>query len=214
MPSVVRKLEHDPPPLHLRCPVPRSMADVIMAALDREPTARPTADQFAQRLAATDEIAVVAPPPPSSKRIARIAVGVALIAVCLLAFAILTRVRDTSEPKPAVFASPRVNRPTTPKPKPPVVAPAPAPEPTPIPEPAAPEPPAELAAPTAPDPWTDDRETSQLFDHDGNLVDDDTAKKMLQELERDARTEIDGVRRSDRRGKRRWRPRAPRDPFY
>ena len=215
MPSVVRKLEHDPPPLHLRCPVPRTMADAIMAALARDPSARPTADQFAQQLAATEEIAVVVPP-PRPRHIARVAVGVALLAVCLLAFAILTRVRDTSEPKPAVFASPRVNRPATPKPKPAPAPVVPAPVPAPVPEPAAPEPPAELAAPTAPapDPWTDDGVTSQLFDPDGNLVDDATARKMLKELERDARTELDGVRRFDRRGKRRPR-REPRiyDPF-
>ena len=215
MPSVVRKLEHDPPPLHLRCPVPRTMADAIMTALARDPAARPTADQFAQRLAATQELAVVAPPPPrSSKRIAGVAVGVALIAACLLAFAIRTRVQDTSEPRPAVFASPRVNRPATPAPKkatPVTPAPAPVPAPAPIPAPAPPEPPPELAAPPSPDPWT---EPSKLFDHDGNLVDDDTARKMLQELERDARTELDGVRRSDRRGKRRARPRPPRDPFF
>jgi serine/threonine protein kinase len=214
MPSVVRKLEHDPPPLHLRCPVPRTMADAIMAALARDPAARPTADQLAQRLAATrdDELVAVAPPPRSSKRIAGIAVGVALLAACLLAFAIRTRVQDTSEPRPAVFASPRVNRPATPKPKPTpppaVVTPAPAPAPAPAPEPAAPVAP---EPPASPDPWT---EPSKLFDHDGNLVDDDTARKMLQELERDARTELDGVRRSDRRGKRRARPRPPRDPFY
>ncbi|MDQ3341802.1 MAG: serine/threonine protein kinase [Myxococcota bacterium] len=212
MPSVVRKLEHDPPPLHLRCPVPRAMADAIMAALARDPSARPTADELAQRIAGTDEIAVVTPPPRPPPRIAHVAVAVALVAACLLVFAILTRVRDTSEPKPAVFASPRVNRPATPAPKPRPPPPVVAPTPAPAPEPAAPEPPPK-PTPPAVDPWPApaDQGTSQLFDQNGNLVDDDTARKMLQELERNARTELDGVRRFERRGKRRWRPRA--DPY-
>jgi serine/threonine-protein kinase len=194
MQSVVRKLEHDPPPLHLRCPVPRTIADAITAALARDPAARPSAEEFAQRLAGNDDsaIVVVAPPPSgSSKRIAAIAIVAALLAAALLAVAIVTRVREPSQPKPSIFASPRVDRGTTPAPKPkpvpPVVIP---PDAAPV-EPSLPEPPADEAMP------------SQLFDSSGNLVDDDAARRMLQELERDARIEVDGVRKS-RRGNR-WR---------
>jgi serine/threonine-protein kinase len=188
MPSVVRKLEHDPPPLHLRCPVPRAMGDAIMAALARDPAARPTADELAHRLAgAREDVAIVAASKPS-KRIARIAIATALLAACLLALAIFTRMREPSTPQPAIFASPRVNR-----------APTPAPKPTPPPKIVAPVVPPAPVAPAEPEPPSP---PSQLFDSNGNLVDDDTAQKMLQELERDARTEVDGVRRFERRGRR------------
>jgi serine/threonine protein kinase len=213
MPSVVRKLEHDPLPLHLRCPVPRTMAETIMAALARDPALRPTAAELAHRLAATDQNAVVvAPAPPPPNRIARIAIAAALVAACLLALAIVTRVREPREPKPSVFASPRVDRGTTPAPKPKpqppaVVAPEPdlappPPEPAPPPSPliAPIDPPSDPPSDPLPDPPPDE---PRLFDENGNIVDDDTARRMLQELERDARTEM---RRFDRRpGTRRYR---------
>ena len=222
MPSVVRKLEHDPPPLHLRCPVPRTMADAIMAALARDPAARPTADEFAHRLAKTDHVAIVAAPRAPSPRIARIAIAAASIAACLLAVAIVTRMRETRDPRPSVFASPRVDRGTTvpkaapvpvdPAPIAPVdpspVAPAPA-EPSPVapgdPAPVAPGEPTTPATPDrAPAPPADEATATRLFDQDGNVVDDATAREMLRALERDARTEMDGFRR-DRRNGRRWR---------
>lgn len=189
MQSVVRKLEHDPPPLHLRCPVPRAIADAITAALARDPAARPSAEDFAHRLAGNDDSAiVVAPPPPrGGKRIVAIAIVAALLAAALLAVAIVTRVREPAPAKPSVFASPRVDRGTTPPPKA-----------TPVPEPPAElSPPPELAPPEPPS----DEAASQLFDSNGPVVDDDAARQMLHELERDARTEVEGVRRS-RRG--RW----------
>jgi eukaryotic-like serine/threonine-protein kinase len=192
MQSVVRKLEHDPPPLHLRCPVPRTIADAITAALARDPAARPSAEVFAQRLAGHDASAIVvaAPPPPvrGSKRIVAIAILAAVLAAALLAVAIVTRVREPSPPRPNIFASPRVDRGTT-------AAPKPAPKPAPI-APAPAPPPAEPAVPD--EPPTDQAIPSQLFDASGNLVDDDAARRMLEELERDARTELDGVRRSRR----------------
>jgi len=219
MPSVVRKLEHDPPPLHLRCPVPRAMADAIMAALARDPAGRPTADEFAQRLAGTDEVAIVAPPAPSP-RIARIAIAAALIAACLLAVAIVTRVREPREPRPSIFASPRVDRgATAPRPRvdPAPIAPVdPAPVAPPDPAPTAPTAPVEPAPPPAPaapdheparEPPADEATASQLFDQHGNVVDDDAARALLRELERDARTEMDGFRRFDRLGGRRGRRR-------
>jgi eukaryotic-like serine/threonine-protein kinase len=194
MQSVVRKLEHDPPPLHLRCRVPRTIADAITAALARDPAARPSAEQFAQRLAGNDDstLVIVTPPATSSKRIVAIAILAALVAAALLAVAIVTRVREPSPPKPNIFASPRVDRGNTPAPKP---KPAPPVAPDAVPDPAEP---AVLV-----DPPPHDEATSQLFDSDGSIVDDDAARRMLQELERDAKSELDGVRKG-RRGNR-WR---------
>ena len=195
MPSVVRKLEHDPPPLHLRCPVPRAMADVIMAALARDPAARPSADELAQRLASSTEAIVVVP--PSSPRMKWIAIAAALFAAALLAVAIVVRLRSTSEPRPAVFASPRVDRAPTPPPK----QPAPQVDPTPVPvAPAEPAMPAEPAPPPPPDEATAQLfdQPTQLFDHNGQPLDDTAAAQMLELLERDARREFDTMRRKRR----------------
>jgi len=88
------------------------------------------------------------------------------------------------------------------------VAPAPA-EPSPVapgdPAPVAPGEPTTPATPDpAPAPPADEATATRLFDQDGNVVDDATAREMLRALERDARTEMDGFRR-DRRNGRRWR---------
>src|SRR5687768_15999517 len=101
MKSVVRKLDHDPLPLHLRCPVPHAMADAIMAALARDPAARPTADDFAKRLAG-DTALVVVPPAPALNRITRVVIAAAILAACLLAIAFVVRVREVDPPEPAV----------------------------------------------------------------------------------------------------------------
>ena len=124
IPSVVRKLEHDPPPLQLRCPVPRALADAIMSALARDPAARPTAQELVQLLA--EQPAPQPGRPDRSRRTQQIAIVTAVLAACLLAIAIAVRMRDANAPQPAVFASPRVDRAPTPPPKP---APAPAPAP-------------------------------------------------------------------------------------
>lgn len=52
--SLVRKLEQDPEPLRERIAVPPALGDVIMAALSRDPTKRPSAEQLAQKLASVD----------------------------------------------------------------------------------------------------------------------------------------------------------------
>jgi hypothetical protein len=120
-------------------------------------------------------------------------------AISTLAVAIVTRVRDTPEARPSVFASPRVDRGTTAAPKPEARPAPPAVQPPAVqpadPPPADPPPvvvePAEPAAPPEP---------SQLFrSDDGPVVDDDAARRMLEDLERDARTEMDGVRAGRRR---------------
>jgi serine/threonine-protein kinase len=230
MTSVVRKLDHDATPLHLRCPVPRAMADVIMDALARDPAKRPAAEDFARRLAGDDVVEIVpVPQRPESRSITGIAIGVAIIAACLLALAIVVRVRDT-KPAPSTFASPRVHKPDVTQ-KPPQVA---APEPPPAPGPPAsidteppaiddaplvevPAEPAEPAAPidpyaeASPDPWsaspraraeTIDPFASEPQPHAG--PDDEGANRLLEQMHREAQREWRGLRGKDRprRGRR------------
>jgi len=57
MQSIVRKLEQDAPPLSTRVAVPGPFGDAIMAAVSRDPTKRPTAEQLAHLLSATDPAA-------------------------------------------------------------------------------------------------------------------------------------------------------------
>lgn len=164
MPSVVRKLSEDAIPLRLRCPVAPALADAIMAGLARDPAQRPTAADFARRLAGAEEPAVVetpAPVAPANRKLRRIAIVSAVFAAVLLAIAI-ARTRSSSAPAPVVHEAARVDRGKTAKPAPPSQV-----------MPSQPEPPA---------------------------VDDETARRMLRMLERDARREMDRVQ-----GKRRGR---------
>ncbi len=218
LPSVVRKLEQDPPPLHFRCAVPREMADAIMAALSRDPAARPTADDFAARLAPAEvEVARAAPAPSAApvpvaaRRYARTAIAAAVLAACLLAAAVVVRVREPS-PETPVFSSSRVDRPPTAAPStPPAAKPVDPPPAAPDPSPPASDPsgpvdpyasngtgqPSPPDEPAPPDPWTDEARIAPN-DH----IDDDTARALLRDLERDAHREVDGFRRPHGR---RWR---------
>jgi serine/threonine protein kinase len=152
MPSVVRKLSEDAIPLRLRCPVAPAIADTIMAGLAQDPAQRPTAADFARRLADEPLVETPAPsPPPPSRKLRRVAIVSAVFAACFLAVAIA---RTRSEPAPVVHETTRVDRGKTPKPQP------------------------------APPPST---------------VDDDAARTMLRQLERDARREMDRVQGKRRR---------------
>jgi serine/threonine-protein kinase len=202
MPSVVRKLEHDAPPLYLRCAVPRPLSDAIMTALSRDPEQRPTAAAFASQLASAnsdaDALVVVDPPPPAraSHRAVRTAFALAFLAVALLVVAVLRvlpedastakSTRPPSSTKAADAAKPDAKRtkPPTKRAKP--AAPPPVAKPV---EPPAPR----QTAPSAPpvDPW--DR-----------IADEEATRALLEQLERDARDEFQSMRgRSDRRGRRR-----------
>jgi serine/threonine-protein kinase len=128
MPSVVRKLSEDAIPLQLRCPVAPELADTIMAGLARDPAQRPTAAEFARRLANEPVVAETPAPSPGARQTAnrklrRIAIVSALFAACFLAVAI-ARTR-TSESAPAVHEAKRVDRGKTAKPKPAPSQPAP-----------------------------------------------------------------------------------------
>jgi serine/threonine-protein kinase len=116
MPSVVRKLSEDAIPLQLRCPVAPELADTIMAGLARDPAQRPTAADFARRLANEPVVVPETPAPAAApnRRLRRIAIASALFAACFLAVAI-ARTR-TSESAPVVHETKRVDRGKTVKP--------------------------------------------------------------------------------------------------
>jgi serine/threonine-protein kinase len=62
MQSIVRKLEHDAAPLSAKREVPGPLGAAIMAALSRDPAKRPSAAELAAELARTDDRAPAAPP--------------------------------------------------------------------------------------------------------------------------------------------------------
>jgi serine/threonine-protein kinase len=195
MQSVVRKLEQDAPPVHVRRPVPAPLEHAVMATLARDPAQRPSADELARLLAHTSDAAqapVVRAAP--SRRTKAIAVALAAIAIVLVIIA-LTRHRGAGDPtvQPVFapgqqFAKPpaadkRNNRRADPPARPDEQR---RPD-----EPRAGEP--------APDPWA---QQPQVFDENGNPVDDETARHILEDMQRDAESELDGVHR--KRGKR-WK---------
>jgi eukaryotic-like serine/threonine-protein kinase len=59
MQSLMRKLEEDAPPLHTRVSVPGPLGASIMAAVARDPSRRPTAEQLANMLAAVEQVPVI-----------------------------------------------------------------------------------------------------------------------------------------------------------
>jgi serine/threonine-protein kinase len=189
MQSIVRKLEQDPPPAHTRRPVPASIDHALMATLARDPAKRPTADQLAHLLANTDDRAV---PRPPARRTKAIALGLAAIAIVLVIVAIT---RDKSAGGAQALPNPREQllgggtenaKPTEPR------------DPTSArndrPDEAAP--PDEPLEPSQPQP--------QVVDQYGNPVDDETAKQILEDMKRDAESEMEGWGR--KRGKR-WKHR-------
>jgi len=154
MQSLVRKLEHEAPPLQQRNPAaPRALAEPIMAALASDPAKRPTAEQLARLLAQDDALTPVPVPAP----LAGAATGgpsMKLLAVGLLAIAALALVlalRNDGSPSP-------VNKNLTPP----------------------------IAAPAGGEPGDSDEPTPMVVDQFGNPVDEETAKKILEQMEEDA----------------------------
>jgi eukaryotic-like serine/threonine-protein kinase len=179
MQSIVRKLEQDPPPVHSRRPVPAAINRAIMATLARDPAKRPTADALAHLLANTDDEPVADPP---SARTKAIAIALAAIAIVVVIIA-LTRHKSGTAPNidPALdpVAKPRTTERAAESPR-------------------APEPPSAPEAPLAPS-----QPQPRVLDQYGNPVDDETAKQILEQMKRDADSELDGWHR--KRGKRRKR---------
>lgn len=200
MTSVVRKLEHDAPPLHTRRPVPAALDAALMATLARDPAKRPTADELARLLAASADERPV--PRPPSRRTKAIALVLAAVAIVLVAIAMSRDKRDavpsaanTLDPR-AQFAKPPAKSPAKPKPRDRRGADGDARDsrdPRAILPPAAPDPPGPPLDPFQP----------QIVDQYGNPVDDETARKILEQMERDARDELGGM--GHKRGKRKKR---------
>ncbi len=187
MQSVVRKLEHDAPAVQTRRAVPASLDAALMATLARDPAKRPSADELARLLAATDDEPRPVVRGPSTRTKA-FALGLAAVAIVLLVIA-MSRGRGggtPSHPSPAFdprsqFAKPPGPRPHGPKPHDDRNEDEPA---------RAPDPPGPPLDPAQP----------QVVDQNGNPVDEETARKILEQMERDARDELGGIGR--KKGKR------------
>jgi serine/threonine protein kinase len=83
--SLIRKLEQEPMPIQARCSVPGPLGDAIMAALARDPGRRPSAEEFARVLSANEpdsNPAIVTSAPWSPRR--TLVVAAAAIAVAAL----------------------------------------------------------------------------------------------------------------------------------
>jgi len=216
--ALVRKLDQDPPPLRTHRGVSPALERTIMATLARDPAQRPSADELARLLAVSDanestvRIAVPASaaraPRASSTRTKAIALALAVIAIVLVAVA-LTRARPSAAgAQPAHDPRPGATKPTEkPRKQKSKATPAPA-ERTPS-VPAQPTAPAEPTAPAAPaelerDPWasTPERKQPTVVDEYGNPVDEETARKILEQMARDAEAEYEDLGRGRRRG--RW----------
>jgi len=166
MQSLIRKLEHDPPPLATRVPgVPRPLADAVMATLARDPAARPSAERLAELLGCKEDPAPGrVPRPPVGATTAGGGPSMKLLALGLVAIAVL-----------AIALSLRSRKPTTP------VA-------SPLANPTAPS----EDTPATVDPqgaWDDVVQPQQpvIVDQYGNPVDEETAKQILEQMEQDAR---------------------------
>jgi serine/threonine protein kinase len=160
MQSVVRKLEQDAPPVVTRRPVPGALNDALMATLDRDPAKRPSAEELAQLLAAseTDERRVARAP---STRTKVIAIALAAVAIAFVIFAVTREKRGTAPSLQPSFV---------PREQP------------------------HAAEPAAPAPLEPSQPQPQIVDQWGNPVDDETAAKILEQMKRDAESELDNVR--------------------
>lgn len=153
MQSVIRKLEEEPPPLATKVAVPGPIGDAIMRALAKDPTARPTAEQFARLLAGDDSSTRIVPPTPRatpSPRLKWIAGGLAVVAVIVLAIALSNR-SSSQSPIPSALQR-------------------------------------EEATPTE-QPSSDEPQPT-VVDENGVPYDDETARKILEEMKRDADQEM------------------------
>jgi len=169
--SLVRKLEQDPPPLRGRVAVPGALGDAIMASLARDPEQRPSADQLAHLLASSSEPASRAVAPPAVRSRTRKLAIAGVVAAALLITLLATRGR--SHPTPQVS-------PLDPPPPSTGSGTVQADEP---------------AAPNAPEDPTADPTRPTVVDQYGNPVDEETARRVLDQIERDSQ---------DERGARGW----------
>jgi serine/threonine-protein kinase len=194
MTSVVKKLDQDPPPVSARRgDVPAPIADAIMRGLARDPAQRPTARELAVLLARTDADMVPAGP---SRGLKLLAAALATLALVMLA---LVAQSKWSSRSPSTAASPAGPAPRAEKPAngPKKVDRIPA-----LGGAAAGTPGAESRAGTVP----------EVVDEYGNPIDEETAKRILEQMERDAHEETERWIKP-KKGKHRGRDRRRRDPW-
>jgi hypothetical protein len=175
MTSVVKKLDQDPPPVTARrAGVPAPIADAIMRGLARDPAHRPSAKDLAVLLARTDVDMVPAGPSRALKLLAAAFATAALVMLALVARS-KWPAQSTKAERPNEAATPTERVPARSTDR-------------------------DVAredlhgtAPFAKAPNAGSLEGAlpQVVDEDGNPVDDETAKRILEQMERDAREESD-----------------------
>jgi serine/threonine protein kinase len=190
MQSVIRKLEQDAPPIASRREVPGPLGDSIMAALSRDPARRPTAAQLAEQLALADHAAPLVPAPlaparfapvpaASSRRLVYALAGAAALA--LLIGVLATRGTSSSSRSFAAPADPFSRD---------KVAPGS--------DPAGGDDDEEGDAPEPAGVWSDvvgpggEGQMPTVVDQYGNPVDDETARQILEQMQRDADSAVHG----------------------
>jgi serine/threonine-protein kinase len=189
--ALVRKLDHDPPPIHTRRAVSAPLERAVMAALACDPERRPSADELARLLAITEVETQPVPQEPSARTKA-LAIVLAAVAIVLVVIATTRDPRGAGPTLESVATSPARPAPNA-KPRPSARADEP--------RAARDDPSARAAEPAAP--LEPSQPQSQIVDRYGNPVDDETARQILEQMERDARSEYGGI--GKRRGRHRWR---------
>ncbi|MGE0546941.1 MAG: serine/threonine-protein kinase [Kofleriaceae bacterium] len=164
--SILRKLDREPPRLDARLAIPPVMVDAIMAALARDPSQRPSAADLARRLENLDPAPRAVDPDRIRKRVAIVMAAVATVVVSI---AVLDRSRSEEVTRNVLgeSAKPAEDTPAIPDGDGSVS-----------------EPPAAAAA-----------EQALLDDGDSAAVDEATARRILEDLVRDARAEYGRIAR-------------------
>jgi serine/threonine-protein kinase len=199
MTSVVKKLDQDPPPVTARrAGVPAPIADAIMQGLARDPARRPSAKDLAALLARTDADMVPAGP---SRRLKLLAAALATAALVMVAFVARSKwpARSTAPAGPNEAATPTERVPARSSDR----------------DVAREDPPGTGPFAKPPNAGALEGALPQVVDEDGNPVDDETAKRILEQMERDAHEEAERWKKpkKKKRGRDRWLspdPWAPR----
>ncbi|MGE0868165.1 MAG: serine/threonine-protein kinase [Kofleriaceae bacterium] len=172
--SILRKLDREPPRLDAGLGIPPAMIDAIMAALSRDRSQRPSAAELARRL---ETIAQTSAPPitHSDRTRKRVAIVLSVIAVAALSIAVLDRSRAAEVTRNGFVGSEKLIEPDGS-----VTSDAPSPQPS----------------PATPPPASGDQVLPGDGDDDGaSSVDEATARTILEDLVRDARTEYGRIAR-------------------
>lgn len=188
--SLFRKLEQEPPPLRERVAVPGPLGDAIMATLSRDPSKRPSTEQLAHMLAAPGDAVelpaagdAVGLPAAVGRSRTRGLVVAAILAAALLILILAMRGRS-SRPGEGMISPSNT------------LVPVPAAETT------GSNAASEQNAATDQDPVQ-----PTVVDENGNPVDEETARRILDQIERDDRDDDRGPSRG--RGHHKHKDREP-----